>query len=167
MRHFWPVGNPAPPRPRRPDCSMVAMICFGREARRRFPAHSPASPHDFRRSPTADLEVCLSGFGNLRYGLRPLHSQAPRQRRKAIVGEVFVQVQRVEPPIVLHRDVDLPVEEGLFAHSGSRPGGQLPALPDPLPPAARPGLASRAAQRGMRDYAGGSASGPTRLLGPR
>src|SRR5512135_1963703 len=29
MRHFWPVGNPAPPRPRKPDFSIMAMISSG------------------------------------------------------------------------------------------------------------------------------------------
>ena len=31
------------------------------------------------------------------------------------MGEVFVQVQRVQTSIVFHGDVDLPFKEGLFA----------------------------------------------------
>ena len=27
--HFLPVGNPAPPRPRRPESSIVSTICSG------------------------------------------------------------------------------------------------------------------------------------------
>ena len=56
---------------------------------------------------------CVGATGRGTFG--PLHSQTPRQRRKAVVGEVFVQVQRVQPPIVFHGDVDLPFKEGLFA----------------------------------------------------
>ena len=40
--------------------------------------------------------------------------EALPQRHETLVREILVQVQRVEPAIVLHRDVHLAVEEGLL-----------------------------------------------------
>ena len=41
VRHFVPVGNPAPPRPRSPDASSSSIVAVGPRARA---ASSPAPP---------------------------------------------------------------------------------------------------------------------------
>ena len=96
------------------------------------------------------------------------HSQAPRQRRKAIVGQVFIQVQRVEPPIVLHGDVDLPVEERAASGVVLAHGQALDLLAPRrrLPPAGRPAPASRAATRGCTRPRGRKCAAPGRRPGP-
>ena len=53
---------------------------------------------------------------------------ADRSQQRRHVREVFVQVQRVQPPVALHRDVDLPVEERPPSRAPARLSAHCPTL---------------------------------------
>ena len=101
------------------------------------------------------------------FGLRTSHPQAPGQCRKSIVCQILLEVQRIEPPIVLHGDVDLPVKErpqaGIIPAQQS--SARLAGPPRHLPPASRPPPSSKAVTRGARGRAGGSATARVRRPG--
>ena len=83
-RHFCPLGNPAPPRPRKPDFSMAAMSCSGR----------------MRASRAVTV-----GFPIRRF-------QAAPERGEALMGQVFIQVQGIQFAEMFGGDMHLVFQEG-------------------------------------------------------
>ena len=91
VRHLMPVGKPAPPRPRRPDCTTSSMVAGGAERQRALQPAISAMGAIVGDRERIDHAAAREGEPGLALEPRNLVGKAVGERMRAAIGERRVE----------------------------------------------------------------------------